>query len=408
MDAEMRESSGAEADGPHPERPGRLKEVTLVFLRLGFIAFGGPAAHIAMMEDELVTRRRWIDRQHFLDLVGATNLIPGPNSSEMTMHIGFERAGWPGLFAAGASFILPAFLITWIFAWLYVQYGSLPEVEPFLYGIKPAVIAVILGAVWKLGKKAVKDWRFAVIGTVIAAAVLLGVGEIWALLVGGVAGAIWLRASGVGDSGSAGRLLPILFLQTRPDSTAAAGAVAAGAAGIVGISLWKLFFFFLKIGAILYGSGYVLVAFLEGGLVRDYGWLTQSQLLDSIAIGQFTPGPVLTTATFIGYILSGTPGAVVATLGIFLPSFFFVLLLNPVIPRLRRSAWASAFLDSVNVAAVALMLAVTIQLGASTLVSWPAWLIAIAAAVATIRYKANPAWLVLGGGIAGWLLSAWV
>lgn len=392
--------------GSTPSKRSPLGEVARLFLKLGLIAFGGPAAHIAMMEDEFVTRHKWIDRQHFLDLIGATNLIPGPNSTEMTMHVGYERAGWPGLFTAGGCFILPAVLITGVFGWLYVTYGSLPEVEPFLYGIKPAVIAVILGAVWKLGKKAVKGWRFAVMGLAAAAAVLAGVGEIWALLAGGLLGTLWLRLTGYDNSRTASRWIPILFLQQARDTTGAAA--AAGVAGVAaGVSLWKLFFFFLKIGAILYGSGYVLVAFLEGGLVQDYGWLTQAQLLDAIAIGQFTPGPVLSTATFIGYLIEGVPGAAVATLGIFLPSFFFVLLLNPVIPRLRESVWLSAFLDAVNVAAVALMVAVTIELGLSTLVTWPAWVIVLAAAVLALRFKINAAWLVLGGAVLGWLLSPW-
>ncbi|MFW6089246.1 MAG: chromate efflux transporter [Gemmatimonadota bacterium] len=381
-----------------------------LFLKLGVIAFGGPAAHIAMLEDEVVTRRGWLSRQHFLDLVGATNLIPGPNSTEMTMHVGYERAGWKGLFTAGACFILPAVLITGAFAWLYVTYGSLPEVEPFLYGIKPAVIAVILGAVWRLGRTAVKGWRFAVLGFGVAAAVLSGLNEVWALLAGGLLGTLWLRAGGYDSSRTAGALLPILFL--RPSAlgtgaTGAAGVLLGSTAAVATVSLWKLFFFFLKVGAILYGSGYVLVAFLEGGLVQDYGWLTQTQLLDAIAIGQFTPGPVLSTSTFIGYLVEGVPGAAVATLGIFLPSFFFVLILNPLIPKLRESVWLSAFLDSVNVAAVALMVVVTIELGVGILVSWPAWVIAGLAAVFALVYRVNAAWLVAGGAALGWLLHGW-
>ena len=396
----------ADPGGPEPARAaprGQLAEVARLFLKLGVIAFGGPAAHIAMLEDEVVTRRGWLSRQHFLDLVGATNLIPGPNSTEMTMHVGYERAGWKGLFTAGTCFILPAVLVTGSFAWLYVNYGSLPQVEPFLYGIKPAVIAVILGAVWKLGRTAVKGWRFAVLGLVVATAVLGGLNEVWALLAGGVLGTLWLRAGGYDSARTAGALLPILLL--RPSAAAGAAGVTVAAAGAVAtVSLWKLFFFFLKIGAILYGSGYVLVAFLEGGLVQDFGWLTQPELLDAIAIGQFTPGPVLSTATFIGYVVEGVPGAAVATLGIFLPSFFFVLLLNPLIPRLRDSVWLSAFLDSVNVAAVALMVAVTIELAIGTLVSWPAWVIAGLAAVLALAFRVNAAWLVAGGAVFGWLL----
>ncbi len=385
---------------PSSEREqGRYAEIARLFFKLGLIAFGGPAAHIAMMEDEFVTRRKWVSREHFLDLIGATNLIPGPNSTEMTMHLGYERGGWTGLFISGSCFIVPAAVLTGILAWFYVTYGALPQVEPFLYGIKPAVIAVILGAVWKLGKKAVKGWPFAVIGVVVAVAVLLGVGEIVALLAGGIAGMLWLRAIGYGESNTAARFIPILFQDTT--AVAAAGGVAVAST----ISLWKIGFFFLKIGAILYGSGYVLVAFLEGGLVDELGWLTQAQLLDSIAMGQFTPGPVLTTSTFIGYILAQTPGAIVATLGIFLPSFIFVLILNPIIPKLRQSAWLSAFLDAVNVSAVALMIAVTILLSVDTLVNWQTWLIALVSVLLVLRFKVNAAWIVLGSAVLGWALT---
>ncbi len=390
----MEESSGG------TRAKGSLAEIARLFGRLGVVAFGGPAAHIAMMEDEFVMRRGWVTHEHFLDLVGATNLIPGPNSTEMTMHLGYERGGWPGLFTAGSCFIIPAVSITGFLAWLYVTYGALPEVEPFLYGIKPAVIAVIAGALWRLGTRAVTGWRLAVVGAAVVVAVLGGVGEVTALIAGGVVGMLWLRwARGAADSGTAARWLPILF----QDSTAVAAGAAAGAAATV--SLWKLGLFFLKIGSILYGSGYVLVAFLEGGLVNDYGWLTQSQLLDAVAIGQFTPGPVLSTSTFIGYVISGMPGAVVATVGIFLPSFFFVLLLNPIIPRLRESAWASAFLDAVNVAAVGLMLAVTIELSLAAITSWQAIVIAVAAGFLLIRFRVNAAWLVVGGAVAGWILT---
>ncbi len=379
---------------------GPLGEIARLFLRLGFVAFGGPAAHIAMMEDEFVVRRRWVGREHFLDLVGATNLIPGPNSTEMTMHLGYERAGWPGLFTAGASFILPAVSLTAGLAWLYVRYGALPEVEPFLVGIKPAVIVIIAGALWRLGRQAVTGWRLGVIGLAVGAASLLGTNEVTALLVGGLVGMIWLRASGSPKTDTAARFLPILF----QDSTAvAAGAAAAGAG--VAVSTWKLGLFFLKIGAILYGSGYVLVAFLEGGLVNDFGWLTEAQLLDAIAIGQFTPGPVLSTSTFIGYLVDGPSGAVVATLGIFLPSFIFVLILNPIIPKLRESAWASAFLDAVNVAAVGLMLTVTIELAVVTLTSLPAAIVIVAAAVAFFRFRLSAPWLVAGGALLGWMAS---
>lgn len=386
--------------GPEP-RERRIAELARLFLKLGVIAFGGPAAHIAILEDEVVARRRWIDRQHFLDLIGATNLIPGPNSTEMTMHIGYERAGLPGLLVAGSCFILPAALITAAFAWLYVAYGSLPAVEPFLYGIKPAVIAIILGALWRLASPAVRSWRHGVLGFAVALTLLFGLGEIPALLAGGVLGMLWFRAAGAVATRTGPKVVALPFLQLRDSATA----VAAGAAtGAVAVSLGKLFLFFLKIGAVLYGSGYVLVAFLEGGLVNDYGWLTQAQLLDAIAIGQFTPGPVLSTATFIGYILAGAPGATLATVGIFLPSFLFVLMLNPALPRLRRSAWMAAFLDAVNVASLGLMAAVTLELGVGVLVSWPAWVIAILSAIVVLRFRPNAVWIVAGGAVLGWLL----
>ena len=395
------ERSGSRAK--RSSRGGRgLGPLARLFLKLGVIAFGGPAAHIAMLQDEVVDRRGWIRRDHFLDLIGATNLIPGPNSTEMTMHVGYERAGWAGLLVAGSCFIVPAVMITGGFAWLYVRFGDLPAVEPFLFGIKPAVIAVILGALWKLGRGAVRGWRLGVVGGAVVVGVLLGADEVAMLLAGGVLGMAWLRLAGRDSSRSAADLAT-LRLPGREAALAASG--AAGAA--VTVSLWKLGLFFLKVGAVLYGSGYVLVAFLEGGLVSDYGWLTEGQLLDAIAIGQFTPGPVLSTATFIGYVIAGVPGAIVATVGIFLPSFLFVLALNPVIPRLRESAWTAAFLDAVNVAAVALMAAVTIELGGTTLTSWPAWTIAIVAAIAALRFRVNAAWLVLGGAITGWLLARW-
>lgn len=371
----------------------RLRELAVLFFRLGVTAFGGPAAHIGMMEDEVVTRRGWLSRQHFLDLVGATSLIPGPNSTEMTMHIGYERAGWRGLVVAGSLFILPAAVLTGILAWLYVEFGSLPAVEPLLVGIKPAVIGIIVTAVYRLLPKAVKNWQLAVIGLGVLAAAFLGVDEVVALLVGGVLGALLLRAVTVS---AALLLLPLpvgslrLFMQPE---------------GETAVSLWSLGAFFLKIGAILYGSGYVLIAYLEGGLVDQLGWLTQAELLDAIAIGQFTPGPVLTTATFVGYLIAGAPGAVVATLGIFLPSFLFVLLLNPLIPKMRQSVWLSAFLDAVNVAAVGLMVAVLINLGRQTFVNWQGVLIALLALVASVRFKVNSAWIVLGGAVLGYLLS---
>ena len=374
-----------------------LGETARFFLKMGLVAFGGPSAHIAMLEDEVVARRRWMSREHFLDLVGATNLIPGPNSTEMMMHVGYERHGWVGLVTAGSLFVLPAALISGFGAWLYVRYGSLPELEPLLFGIKPAILAVILAAVWRLGKSAVKGSPYVVIGAAVAVAVLLGLNEVVALILGAVGGTLFFRARARFEG--AGVLVPFLALA----QPTAAGGAAAGAATAVPVSLGKLALFFLKVGSILYGSGYVLVAFIKGGLVDRLGWLTESQLLDAVAFGQVTPGPVLSTATFIGYLVLGAQGAAVATAAIFLPSFIFVALLNPWIPRLRKNPVMASFLDAVNVTAVALMAAVMIQLGVLTLTSPAARLIALASAAAVLKWKVAAPWLVLGGGILGYV-----
>ena len=377
----------------------RLLEIAQVFFKLGVIGFGGPAAHIAMMEEEVVTQREWIARSRFLDLIGATNLVPGPNSTEMAIHLGYIRGGFLGLIIAGVCFLFPAVIITGILAWIYVSYGDLPQIAPLFYGIKPAVLAVILGALWKLGKKAIKGYQLFLIGFGVAVLLLLGINEVIALLIGGFVGMLLLRkvlpketAEGLIGALSFGTILK---------------AVAATTAKTVP-PLWKLGLFFLKVGSILFGSGYVLIAFIEGELVNQNGWLSQQQLLDAIAIGQFTPGPVLSTSTFIGYIIAGIPGAIVATLGIFFPSFIFVLILNPLIPKLRNSAWTSAFLDAVNVSAVGLMAVVTIQLAYSLFLQpldYMAMIIFILGAIALFRLKLSPLWLVLGGAILGLILS---
>ncbi len=366
-----------------------MGDLIRLFLKLGFIGFGGPAATIAMMDDEVVVRRRWFSREHFLDLVGATNLIPGPNSTEMAMHIGYEQRGFRGMIVAGTCFILPAALMTGTLGWLYVKYGALPEVEPFLRGIKPAVIAIILGALWRLGKTAVKSVSLVPVGLAVAGALLLGVNEVIALIGGGLLGLMglyWWRQ----------RLVCAGLLVLGP------GLLQVGS---VDYALWKLGLFFLKVGAVLYGSGYVLIAFLDGDLVQNYGWLTEQQLLDAVAIGQFTPGPVLTTATFIGVMLGGWTGGLVATVAIFLPSFVFVSILNPLIPRLRKSPLTAAFLDAINVSAVALMLIVTIRLGISVLTGWQPTLILILAVVAVVRYRLNAGWIVGGGAALGLVLG---
>lgn len=389
------------SDGVGTGKP--LRELVGLFLKLGALGFGGPAAHIAMMEEEVVGRRRWITREHFLDLVGATNLIPGPNSTEMAIHVGYLRAGWPGLAIAGIAFLLPAVLITTGFAWAYVRFGSFPQVAPFLFGIKPALIAVILAAVARLGRTATKSASLLGLGCAVAAASLLGFNEIAALVLGGLIGMLWLGRA----AGRAGLACLPAAAATGIGAASAATIATGGGGTAITVSLVKLGLFFLKVGAVLYGSGYVLVAFLEGGLVRDYGWLSEAELLDAIAIGQFTPGPVLSTATFIGYVVAGLPGAAVTTAAIFLPSFFFVAALSPLVPRLRRSRWTAAFLDAVNMSSVALMAAVTVKLSLTTLTTWPAWTIALLAAGAGLRWKINATWLVLGGAVIGRALWAW-
>lgn len=401
---------------------GTVAEVVKLCGKLGIIGFGGPASHIAMLEDEAVARRKWLTREHFLDLVGATNLIPGPNSTEMMIHIGFQRAGWPGLIAAGISFVLPAVLLSTLIAWIYVEYGELPAVQPFLAGVKPAVLAVILGALWRLGLTASKPKEaaqtriaLAVIGIAVAVAVYLGLPVIWSLIAGGLLGMLALRAmSGWNSGGGAARLLALPALPdshsvfpwaNQSPSSALKWTALLLAATAPALTLGALGLFFLKVGAVLYGSGYVLVAFLEGDLVHEYGWLTQQQLLDAIAIGQFTPGPVLSTAAFIGYVLAGIPGAAVSAAAIFAPSFVFVAILNPIVPRLRRSAWMGAFLDAVNVSAVGLMAAVLVRLTTDIVTAWPAAVIALLAAAAVLRWRVTSAWVVIGGALLGWPLS---
>ncbi|MCL4302150.1 MAG: chromate efflux transporter [Anaerolineae bacterium] len=365
-----------------------LGEVIRLFLRLGFTAFGGPAAHIAMMHDEVVVRRRWLEEQHFLDLVGATNLIPGPNSTEMAIHIGYDRAGWRGLVAAGVCFILPATLIVGILAWAYVTYGRTPQGEALLYGIKPVIIAIVLQALFRLGRTAVKGPLLAVIGGAALLLYLFGVNELLLLFSGGLA-LVAIQVIRQAPKWS-GVFLPLLGVSELVRLVEPAP-----------VRLDQLFFIFLKVGAVLYGSGYVLLAFLRNDFVLRLGWLTDQQLLDAVAIGQFTPGPVFTTATFIGYILAGVPGAILATVGIFLPSFCFVALLNRIVPYLRRSVWTAVLLDGINVAALGLMAGVTWQLGQEAIVDGVTLLLAVGAIIVLFRFKLNSAWLVLVGGIVG-------
>ena len=362
-----------------------LREVSLVFFKMGCFAFGGPAVHIAMMEAEIISKRKWMSREHFLDLIGTTNLIPGPNSTEMTMHCGYVRAGRKGLFVAGLSFILPAICITGILAYLYVTYGALPEVAPFLFGIEPAVLAIIAAAVLKLAKKALKSTQLIVLGGLTLSASLMGVHEIIALLGAGFLGAFYFYLKNKKKSSlDSFTLLPIMITG--------------------GPSIIKILLTFLKVGAILYGSGYVLFAYLDAELVST-GLLSRSELIDAIAVGQFTPGPVLSTATFIGYQLSGIWGAIAASVGIFLPSFLFVLVLNPLLPRLQKSVIFRYFLDAVNVGAVAVMLAVLLTMSIETITNWRALVIATLSAIIVFStLKTSVIWVILGGAIIGYLL----
>jgi chromate transporter len=365
----------------------RVREIAVVFSRLGLIAFGGPAAHIAMFEEEVVHRRGWVDRQRVLDLLGATQLIPGPNSTEMVIHLGYLRAGLAGLLVAGVAFLVPAALLSACLAAVYLRLGELPRFAPVLAGIQPVVVALIAAALFRLGQKALRTPALATVGLVAAVAAFLGLGPLATLLGVGVCGAVALRL----PRARAAILLPLL------------APVSAQAAATVAPSLVELGAVFLRVGAFLYGSGYVLVAFLERVVVEQHGWITQAQLLDAIAVGQLTPGPVLSTAAFIGYLLDGASGAVVATVAIFLPSFVYVLLLNPLIPRLRENPWTAAFLDAVNAAAVALIAVVALRLAAAAMTTPVAVAIGVLALAARFR-GVSPVLLVVLGGIAGWLL----
>jgi chromate transporter len=349
-----------------------MRELALLFLRLGATAFGGPAAHIAFMEEEVVHRRGWLTREEFLDLLGAANLIPGPNSTELAIHIGYRRGGWRGLFLAGACFILPASLIVFAIAWLYVRYARLPQAEALLYGIKPVIIAIVVDALWRLAKTAMRTYVLAFIAIAAVAASFLGVHELAVLFGAGVV---------------------MMLMRIRPRHATS-----------LAVPLLPLFFFFLKVGSVLFGSGYVLIAFLRGDLVERWGWLTEGQLLDAVAVGQITPGPLFTTATFVGYLLAGTSGAILATIGIFLPAFFFVAVSAPLVPRLRRSQTMAGFLDGINAAAVALMAVVTWSLGRAAIVDFPTVVVAGIAAAVLWRWRLNSAWLVLAGGVVGLLV----
>ncbi|MCW9097040.1 MAG: chromate efflux transporter [Ignavibacteriaceae bacterium] len=374
-----------------------LKEVAFLFLKLGLISFGGPAASIALFEDEVVSKRKWMTHQHFLDLVGTTNLIPGPNAIEMAIHTGYYRAGFAGLVTAGICFTLPAVLITGVLAYVYALYGNLPDVKPFLYGLKPAVIIVILNAVYRLGLKTINGWKIISIGIAVAAVNIMGLNEIFSILAGGIFGAIFIFLSERMNTLNSISILSILTLGLLPPLIQTVEKSET--------SLTTLFLTCLKIGAVWFGSGYVLVAYFDGEFVHGLNWLTRQELLDAIAVGQLTPGPLLSSATFIGYQIAGIKGAVVATVGLIIPSFIFVALLNPMIPKLRNSNFFSKFLDSVNVSALAVMLVVAVKLGGEVLIEWQGWVIALLSIIAlfTIK-KLNAAYIILGGAVIGYLL----
>ncbi|UTX49539.1 chromate efflux transporter [Chryseobacterium sp. MA9] len=367
-----------------------LKELAQLFLKLGITAFGGPAAHIAMMQQEVVVKKKWISEQHFLDLIGATNLIPGPNSTEMAIHIGYDKGGWKGLIIAGLCFILPAVFITGMLAFLYRDYGQIPEIYPFIYGIKPAIIAVVIGAVYPLAKKSVKSIFLFIIGIVVLFASLLGISEIYLMF-------------------GAGFLAYVLYFFKNSRANTLQSFIPFTYIKISQVSFRhtidvELFLTFLKIGAILYGSGYVLFAFLDTELVQT-GLLSRTKLIDAIAIGQFTPGPVFSSVTFIGYQINGLSGAIVSTIAIFLPSFIFVALLNPLVKKMRNSKALAVFLDAVNVASVAIIVSVCFVMGKEAITDWRAVVIAILSGVFVFKFKKiNSAIIVAGGALLGFIL----
>ncbi|PZR20155.1 MAG: chromate transporter [Flavobacterium psychrophilum] len=366
----------------------RIKDIARLFLKLGFTAFGGPAAHIAMMQQEVVRDRKWMDEQRFLDLVGAVNLIPGPNSTELAIHIGHERGGWRGLIVAGLCFIVPAVLITGIFAWLYKEYGQLPELQPFIYGIKPAVIAVIIAAIFPLAKKSAKNTLLVIIGMLVLALSLLDINEFFLMFGAGIV-ALLFTAVRTGRHKGMNAIYPFGLFHI------------SGIASDPELNM-RLFLMFLKMGAILYGSGYVLFAFLDTELVA-IGFLTRQQLIDAIAVGQFTPGPVFSSVTFVGWQINGITGAAVSTLAIFLPSFAFVALLSPLVKEMRGSDLMGAFMDAVNIASVAIIIAVCCSMAVDTVSDWKTVLITLLSLYIVFRYRINSAFIVIGGSIAGYI-----
>ncbi|HVF10622.1 MAG TPA: chromate efflux transporter [Abditibacteriaceae bacterium] len=380
-----------------------LRELAALFLRLGATSFGGPAAHIALMEDEVVTRRQWLSRQEFLDLVGATNLIPGPNSTELAIHIGKLRAGWPGLIMAGAAFILPAVLIVLALAWAYERYGALPQMRWLLYGVQPVVIAIIAQALWKLARTALKGVFPVAVALLSIALVAAEINEVAVIAlaagIGLVAGWMTSRRNRNESTPAPEDVDPM----TAPPRSVPAIILFGGSAVLAAPTVWSIFLVFLKIGSVIYGSGYVLLAFLRADLVERLHWLSDQQLVDAVAVGQMTPGPVFTTATFIGYQIAGVPGALAATLGIFLPSFLFVGFLSLVMAQLRDSPVARVFLDAVNAASLALMATVTFQLLRIALMDARTVAIAVAALATLLMLRLNSAWLIGAGAVLGLL-----
>ena len=388
----------------------QIADLAGLFFKLGSTGFGGLAVQIAMMDYEVVVKRKWFKRETFLNIVGASNLVPGPNAVEIALQIGYIRAGWLGFMVSGICFIVPSVLFTIGFAWSYQLYGTLPQVAPFLEGTKPAILAVILISTWKLGKAIIKNWRSAVIGMIALAALFLGINEITALFACGIIGMFWLRIFQKSQNNYMGEislprditfsilktvsLLVLILISISLVDTSNFGAVSG----------WKLGFFFLKVGFSLYGGGYVLIAFLQGGLVHDFGWLTQQQLLDAVAVGQITPGPLLSTAAFVGYLILGISGAIIATIAVFLPSFIFSIILHSVIPKLRKFIWTSAFLDAITISSIALMAFVVLTLSQSILIDWKLWLITCSIGAIGIRWKVNPSFSIVGGAIYGWIL----
>lgn len=382
------------------KQPNRLAEVAILFLRLGFTAFGGPVAHIAMMREELVRRRKWVSDEHFVDLISIVNLIPGPNSTELAIYLGYLRAGWLGLIVAGVCFIGPAMLIVLTLAWLYVRFGSLPQITWLFYGIKPVVIAIVAQALIGLCRTTLKSVLSVVLAVLVLILYLSGVNNLLLLISCGLVFALvrWIEKRG-SPSGVMSLALPVFLLHMQ--STWQMLTTVGVAASEMPVSLPVLFLTFLKIGSVLYGSGYTILAFLRPEFVLGLHWLTDRQLLDAVSIGQLTPGPVFTTATFIGYILAGWQGALLATLAIFLPSFILVAIIHPLANRLRRSPWTAMILNGINIAALALIAGVLIQLGQNALIDIVTWVIAVVSLAILLRFKINSMWLIAGGALVG-------